>query len=185
VSKNEVSLPLTIKDFINECLGPRDIILKDENQKELYRIKNIKDFEDAILSIDDTILTKTASHHVFSTWVRTRGENDLAEKIQKTEQEIKKSAELRKRLIDLLEEYKYAQTQASITPFERTSLIPHLAISRIGKGALGGKARGLSFLAKLISKYISENMFPNLRITIPRTLVISTDIFESFLAQNS
>ena len=28
-------------------------------------------------------------------------------------------------------------------------------------------------------------MFPNLRITIPRTLVIATDIFESFLTQNS
>jgi hypothetical protein len=185
VSKNEVSLALIIKDFINECLGPRDIILKDANQKELHRIKNIKDFEDAILSLDDTILTETAGHHLFSTWVRARGEKDLAEKIQKTEQEIKKSAELRKRLIDLLEEYKYAQTQASITPFERTSLITHLEISRIGKGALGGKARGLSFLAKLVSKYISEDMFPNLHITIPRTLVISTDIFESFLAQNS
>jgi Pyruvate phosphate dikinase, AMP/ATP-binding domain len=185
VSKKEVTLALIIKDFINECLGPREIILKDTNQKELYRIKNIKDFEDAVLSVDVTILTQAASHHLFSTWIRVRGENDLTEKIYKTEKEIKKSADLRKRLIDLLEEYKYAQTQASVTPFERSSLASHLEISRIGKGALGGKARGLSFLAKLVSKYISDDMFPNLRITIPRTLVISTDIFESFLAQNS
>ncbi len=185
VSKKEVTLALIIKDFINECLGLREIILKDANQNEVYRIKNIKDFEDAVLSVDDNILTQAASLHLFSSWVRVRSENDLAEKIQKTETEITKNAELRKRLIDLLEEHKYAQTQASVTPFERTSLASHLEISRIGKGALGGKARGLSFLAKLVSKYISEDMFPNLRITIPRTLVISTDIFESFLAQNS
>ncbi len=185
VSKKEVTLALIIKDFINECLGPREIILKDTNQKECYRIKNIKDFEDAVLSVDDNILTQAANLHIFSTWVRVRGENDLAEKIQNAETEIKKNAELRKRLIDLLEENKYAQTQASVTAFERTSLPSYLEISRIGKGALGGKARGLSFLAKLVSKYISEDMFPNLRITLPRTLVISTDIFESFLAQNS
>jgi hypothetical protein len=185
VSKKEATLALIIKDFINECLGPREIILKDANQKELYRIKNIKDFEDAVLSIDDTILTHATNQHLFSTWIRVRGENDLAEKIQKVEKEIRKSAELRKRLIDLLEEYKYAQTQTSVTPFERSNLASYLEISRIGKGALGGKARGLSFLAKLVSKYISDDMFPNLRITIPRTLVISTDIFESFLAQNS
>ncbi|MCX6671749.1 MAG: hypothetical protein NTX92_07505, partial [Euryarchaeota archaeon] len=185
VSKKEVTLALIIKDFINECLGPREIILKDANQKELYRIKNIKDFEDAVLSVDDTILTQAASQHLFSTWVCVRGEMDLAEKIQNIEKEINKNADLRKRLIDLLEENKYAQTQTSVTPFERTSLASYLEISRIGKGALGGKARGLSFLAKLVSKYISDEMFPNLRITIPRTLVISTDIFETFLMQNS
>jgi hypothetical protein len=184
-SKKEVTLALIIKDFINECLGPREIILKDTNQKELYRIKNIKDFEDAVLSIDDTILIKAAKLHLFSTWIRVRGENDFAEKIQKVENEVKKNADLRKRLIDLLEECKYAQTQASVTPFERTGLASHLEISRIGKGALGGKARGLSFLAKLVSKYISDDMFPNLRITIPRTLVISTDVFDAFLTQNS
>ena len=102
VSKKEATLALIIKDFINECLGPREIILKDANQKELCRIKNIKDFEDAVLSVDDTILTQAASHHLFSTWVRVRGEIDLAEKIQKIEKEIKQNADLRKRLIDLL-----------------------------------------------------------------------------------
>ena len=83
---------MIIKDFINECLGPREIILKDANQKELYRIKNIKDFEDAVLSVDDNILTQAASHHLFSTWVCVRGEIDLAEKIQNIEKEIKKNA---------------------------------------------------------------------------------------------
>jgi hypothetical protein len=185
VSKKDATLALIIKDFINECLGPREIVLKDTNQKELYRIKNIKDFEDAVLSIDEATLAHATNQHLFSTWIRVRGEIELSEKIQKVEKEIRKGAELRKRLIDLLEEYKYAQTQTSVTPFERSNLASYFEISRIGKGALGGKARGLSFLAKLVSKYISDDMFPNLRITIPRTLVISTDIYESFLAQNS
>jgi len=185
VSKKEVTLALIIKDFINKCLGPREIILRDKNQKELYRIKNFKDLEDAVLSTHNVDISQAANHHLFSSFSRARGENILAEKIDKIEKDFKKSAEFTKQIIDLLEEYKYNQTQASVTPYERTSVTSYPEINRIGKGALGGKARGLSFLAKLVSKYISEDMFPNLRITIPRTLVISTDVFELFLIQNS
>ncbi len=80
MSKKDATLALIIKDFINECLGPREIVLKDTNQKELYRIKNIKDFEDAVLSVDETILAHAASHHLFSTWIRVRGEIELCRK---------------------------------------------------------------------------------------------------------
>ncbi|HIG99997.1 MAG TPA: hypothetical protein HA258_05390, partial [Thermoplasmata archaeon] len=185
VSKKEPTLALIIKDFINECLGPREIVLKDSNQKEIFRIRNMNDLENAVLSVNDSILTSAIDQHIFSRWLRVRGEADLADKIQSIETEIHKADELRKQLIDVLEQYKYAQTQSSVTPFDRTSLPSHLEINRIGNGALGGKARGLSFLAKLVSKYISDDMFPNLRISIPRTLVISTDIFDAFLKQNS
>jgi hypothetical protein len=185
ILKREVTLALIIKDFLNESLGPREILITDSNQNERYHIKTIKDFEDAVLSVADAILLEATTNHRFSHWLYARTENNLAQKIYHIEKEITQSAELRKRLIDALEEYKYAQTQTSVISFERGALSSHLEISRIGKGALGGKARGLSFLAKLVSKYITDDMFPNLRITIPRTLVISTDIFETFLLQNS
>ncbi|MBN1859952.1 MAG: hypothetical protein JW840_00670 [Candidatus Thermoplasmatota archaeon] len=185
VSKKEVTLALIIKDFINECLGPREIILKGQNQKDIFRIRNISDLENAVLSIEDSNLLRVQEEHGFSTWLRIRGEFNLADKFHKAESELNKADELRKKLIDILEENKYSQTQALVTPFDRTSLSSHLKITRIGKGSLGGKARGLSFLAKLLSKYITEDMFQTLRITIPRTLVISTDIFDIFLKQNS
>lgn len=185
VLKKEPTLALIIKDFINECLGPREILLKDKSQKELLRIRNINDLEDAILRIEDSILIQAIQKHLFSIWLRVRGEHDLAEKLQDIEIQTFKSDEVRKRIIDVLEAYKYAQTQSLVTPFDRMSHSSHLEINRIGKGALGGKARGLSFLAKLVSKYISDDMFPNLRITLPRTIVISTDVFDVFLSQNS
>jgi hypothetical protein len=185
VSKKETTLALIIKDFVNECLGPREIVLRDINQKELYRIKTIKDLEDAVLAVDDVVLSDAANRSLFSSFLRARGEDILADKIHKNEVECTTQGELRKRFIDLLEENKYSQTQVSVTAFERTSPASHLDIKRIGKGALGGKARGLSFLAKLLSKYVTDEMFPHLRITIPRTLVISTDVFESFLTQNA
>ncbi|MFH1100852.1 MAG: PEP/pyruvate-binding domain-containing protein [Methanobacteriota archaeon] len=185
IPKQTATLALIIKDFINTHLGPRDITLKNAKGKNIVSIQNIKDLEGTLLSNPDISLHKAAHQHVFSTWLAARGEQELAEKIHQAEQTITKESELRKRIIDILEEHKYAQTQASVTPFERTTIASHLEIHRIGKGALGGKARGLSFLAKLVSKYISDEMFPNLRITVPRTIVLSTDVFETFMSQNN
>ena len=183
VSKKAPALALIIKDFINECLGPREIHLKDEKGTDI-RIKNFKEFEDAMLSLDDTRFVYAIRHHLFSSWVYARGERELAEKIRSVETEGKKESVVRKQIIDLLEDHKYAQTQSAVVAFDHMMFASHLDISRIGKGALGGKARGLSFLAKLVSKYIPDEMFPNLRITVPRTIVLSTDVFDTFMMQN-
>ena len=183
ISKNAPNLLVVVKEFIRECLGPQEINIKDEEGNNVASIKTLKDFEDTVLSVKEKILASSAQQHQFSTWLKAKGEQDLAEKIYTTEKE-KKGADLRKSIVDLLEGYKYSLTQASVSTYERAISASHLEISRIGKGALGGKARGLSFLAKLVSKYISEDMFPNLRITVPRTIVLSTEVFDTFMTQN-
>ena len=183
ISKNAPNLLVVVKEFIRECLGPKEINIKDEEGNNVASIKTLKDFEDTVLSVKEKILASSAQQHQFSTWLKAKGEQDLAEKIRTIEME-KKGADLRKSIVDLLEGYKYSLTQASVSTFEREISASHLEISRIGKGALGGKARGLSFLAKLVSKYISEDMFPNLRITVPRTIVLSTEVFDTFMTQN-
>jgi CheY-like chemotaxis protein len=184
-SKNDPNLQPAIRDFIRKALGPQEIIIRDERGNELAVIKTFKEFEDTVLSIKEPLLLIAAKQHQFSAWLRGRGEYDLAEKIHVIEEKHSESNDLRKRIVDALEEHKYSLTQAAVTTFERTGAASHLEINRIGKGALGGKARGLSFLAKLLSKYISSDMFPNLHITIPRTIVLSTEVFDTFMTQNN
>jgi len=184
ISKNDITLPLVIKDFINECLGPRYIQITDSTGKIITVVKNFNDLENAVLSINDEGLIQAACQHLFSRCLKTWGLYELSDEIYKAEFEIKNAADLRTRLTSIIENYRYAQTQVLVKPFEYASQLSHLEIHRIGKGALGGKARGLSFLAKLISKYISDDMFPDLRITIPRTIVLTTDVFDIFMMQN-
>jgi len=184
ISKKAPNLFLTVKGFLKECFGPQEIIIKDSEGHTITAIKTLKDFEESIISLPVKDLERTAQSHEFSTWLKARGERSLAEKIHNIEKE-KKGADLRKSIMDVLEGYKYSLTQSAVSVFERTTPAAHLEISRIGKGALGGKARGLSFLAKLISKYIADDMFPSLRITIPRTIVLSTEVFDTFMIQNN
>src|SRR5208283_3588678 len=55
---------------------------------------------------------------------------------------------------------------------------------RIGDGSLGGKARGLAFARHLLHPTHMPERIPGVRIAVPRTVVLATDVFDSFIADN-
>ena len=56
--------------------------------------------------------------------------------------------------------------------------------ARIGQGSLGGKGRGLAFVDSIIKKNPVCDFFGGVTISIPRTVVLCTDIFDEFMATN-
>lgn len=55
----------------------------------------------------------------------------------------------------------------------------------IGKGSIGGKARGLAFVMNLLASSARlKDEFPDVRIDIPETVVISDSCFEAFISEN-
>jgi hypothetical protein len=55
----------------------------------------------------------------------------------------------------------------------------------IGKGASGGKAGGLAFLKKLLTTQPQlAGSFPDVKITVPKTLVVASSVFDIFVAEN-
>jgi phosphoenolpyruvate synthase/pyruvate phosphate dikinase len=54
----------------------------------------------------------------------------------------------------------------------------------MGDGSLGGKARGLAFLNNLVYKYHLSERYPEIKVSIPRTVVIATDYFDQFILEN-
>ena len=160
------------------------IIIKDGKGKELAKVQSLKDFEDVLLSVDKNIILNYAKRNEFSKWLRNLGEVELADKCISIEREVDEGEKLRKKMIDIMEEYRYSINLASVASFQRTDNGTHIKLSCIGKGSFGGKARGVAFLAKILSKYVTDDMFPGLRITIPRSIVLSTDVFDSFIDHN-
>ena len=55
---------------------------------------------------------------------------------------------------------------------------------RIGDGSLGGKARGLAFARHLLQPKNMTRSFAGVRICVPRTVVLATDTFDRFIAEN-
>lgn len=184
ILKSSPHLSKIIKTFIETSFGPKTISLTESSTGKHVTFQTLNDLQKNLLSIPQETLIKAATTHQFSTWLTTLRETDLARKIQTIESDSDSAEQLHKRLADAIEEYTYSLNQMSISDFTRQSRKQHTKMTRIGEGSLGGKARGLAFLEKTLTKYITPPMFPELQMTIPRTIVLSTDIFDRFIEQN-
>ena len=161
------------------------IVITDKNGKEIFCIKKIDDFESLLKKADKRIIFNYAKKNVFSEWLKNIDEIEIANKFLLLETETTNLEDFINQLKNIIEDYKYSINQAPISGFSRKTDDPLVKITKIGDGSLGGKARGLSFIAKMLSKYITEDMFPNLKITIPRSIILSTDIFDIFMDHNN
>ncbi len=56
--------------------------------------------------------------------------------------------------------------------------------TRMGTGALGGKASGLSFIKDFLAQGVDPADFPDVEISVPTMAVIATDFFDQLVAQN-
>ena len=184
ISKMSPKLMYTIRSFIRRYLGPHSIEIQEGNEKENLIITSVNDLIDLIKSLDNKTLLKCAKNSDFSNWFYSIGEIDISLKCKTIEENYDNGKEFKQRIMELIERYQYAINQTAISNFSQRIDEPTVKISRIGEGALGGKARGLAFLAKTLTKYKIQDLFPQLKITIPRSIVLSTDIFDMFMAHN-
>jgi hypothetical protein len=75
-------------------------------------------------------------------------------------------------------------TMSEPNRFDRRFFVGENRITRIGDGALGGKAQGLAFFSEKLASRFSSGRFPALEISVPRTAVIATDFFDRFMEMN-
>ena len=184
ISKNDQHLTATLQAFLQDSLGPTTLVCIDDRGKALEPIHTMREFEDALVNLPATTLKATAAKRLFSRWLRARGDRVLADKIEAIEKTELDDELFKQRLVGTIEEHRYTSSQIQVTQFLREAQGPSKQISRIGDGALGGKARGLAFLSKLLSTYLTDEMTPGIHITLPRSIVLSTDVFDTFIAQN-
>src|SRR5271165_4236391 len=93
--------------------------------------------------------------------------------------------ELRRDLIDAITSYRREQSQTLVGDFNAETFQPEDAFFlRIGDGSLGGKARGLAFARHLLHPKHMPRRFSGIRIAVPRTVVLATDVFDRFISEN-
>lgn len=71
-----------------------------------------------------------------------------------------------------------------VAVFKKDRFDHYSNFARIGQGSLGGKGRGLAFIDSIIKKNPVCDNFDGVTISIPRTVVLCTDIFDEFIASN-
>ncbi len=73
---------------------------------------------------------------------------------------------------------------ADLPVFDRKFWDGTFRFTRIGHGALGGKATGLAFIRDSLTSGLDTADFPGIEVNVPTMAVIATDFFDEFIALN-
>ncbi len=188
IDKNSPNINKRLHNYCLEYLGFGDFIFRMPNGVEIDRAKNFLALESKLHEVPNLSIAHHAEHHHFSRWVMARSEISLALKLRSTNRSDFESVdELRRFLIENINKLRSYRQKGVMSQYDKGNFDQEIRrFVRIGKGSLGGKARGLAFMSDLFRQHPElQKKHPKIKINIPKTLVISTDLFESFVSRNN
>ena len=98
--------------------------------------------------------------------------------------DISDAPKVRQLFFDLIVKYRKMKNRGVVAIFRQDRFDHYSNFARIGQGSLGGKGRGLAFIDSIIKKNTVCDNFDGITISIPRTVVLCTDIFDEFMENN-
>jgi hypothetical protein len=186
INKNSPSLSIQLRDFISEYFAFGDFVfVNPETNHEVLRAKDLKGLQEVLFDVpDDSFLYHVSRNH-FSKWLRARALFPLADLFKQFQPEdFENLDEIRRYLYDAIAKFRMYKGRGVIAEFHRDRFDEYQTFTRIGEGSIGGKARGLAFLDSLLKRNHLIDLYDNIIITIPRTVVLGTDIFDEFMEEN-
>ncbi len=174
-----------IRKWLLDYVGFGDFIFKLPNGKQIGKARDVIDFHKKIakVPIDSLIYHGTNDH--FSNWLIARGEFEIAQILKPRKVSEFFRGELRDFLRNTINEIVLEKTRGIINDFSRNNYHPETLFLRLRPGSLGGKGRGIAFLMFLLNTFLSPKEFEKVSIEIPKTIVIGTDEFDKFMANNN
>ncbi|MFC1859274.1 PEP/pyruvate-binding domain-containing protein, partial [Thermodesulfobacteriota bacterium] len=187
INKNSQLLHTEIRSFFTEYLGFGDFIFRLPDGREIGRASNLRRMEKILADIPGESVYHHATRNDFSTWLLARSEIMLALKIRPVRaDDFSNASALKDFLITSIHERRKGRQKGVIAEFSSEDFDPDTDFMKIGKGSLGGKARGLAFVSTQLQQHPEiREKFPGIDIYVPKTLVISTEGFDSFVDENS
>ncbi len=187
VHKYSDNLANDLNDFINTyfAFGPFDF--RNPKTKEILKsIKNLKELQHCLFEIPNESFEYHITRNHLSKWLYARALFPLAEfLLHVTKEDFADDIDKIKHFIhDNIVNFRKSIARGVIAKFDKESYDNSLIFTKIGKGYLGGKARGLAFLDSLIKKHPELDRFNKVVIKIPTTVVLSTGIFDDFMQDN-
>jgi hypothetical protein len=182
--------PTLLKDLrriLTDSFGFGDFVFRLPDQKEVARAKDLSELEEMLQTVPADSLMYHAQRNHFSHWLMARTEFALAAKLRPRKvSDFNGPEHLRGNLIESINDYRREQNEVLIGDFKPdTFKRSESSFLRISSGSLGGKARGLAFVRHLLRTRRIAKRFAGVRISVPPAVVIATDMFDQFLAENN
>jgi CheY-like chemotaxis protein len=186
VDKNSPSLIAEVRSFFLKQLGFGDFIFRMSDGREVARASNTRSLEKLLHNIPEESFRYHTSHNDFSRWLFARTEIMLASKVRPIrDDDFEDSANHRQYLISIIQARRSRRQKGVVVNFEAGEFDLDTEFFKIGKGSLGGKARGLAFVSNLLQRLPEfHKKYEDVKILIPQTMVITTEGFDIFVEDN-
>jgi hypothetical protein len=186
IHKYSKTLSIELRNFVIRQFSFGEFIFRDPiTHSEVCRASDLQALQQAILTIPEHVLAYHSNQNHFSKWLNARALFPIAEMFKYVKvEDFKNIEEVRRYLFAAISSYRSSKGRGVIAKFDKDSFDEYLMFSRIGEGSIGGKARGLAFINSILKKDRLFARFPKVLVTIPRTVVLGTDIFDEYMESN-
>jgi CheY-like chemotaxis protein len=180
--KTSPTLLADLRQSLSERFGFGDLVFSADNQ-EIARIPNLQSLASTISSLPVEILLEKFHRGELLRWLWARTELELARFLQSLPSQIT-GLELRQAIRDALDDQTQKEQRGNVLPYSRRLAPAGWRFARIGEGSMGGKARGLAFMDRILAMNWPSERFPGVTVDIPKTLVLAADAFQDFVDSN-
>ncbi|MDE5902420.1 MAG: phosphoenolpyruvate synthase [Muribaculaceae bacterium] len=187
LDKNSKTLPLDLRHAVSRYFGFGDFVVRDlKDGHELLRISTLKEMQRSVGEIPDQELFGLCASNEVSRWFSSRALFPIAEAIRSYRFNSMDEADaVRKLILECIVKYRRMKNRGVVAIFQADRFDRYSNFARIGEGSLGGKGRGLAFIDQIIKRHPVCEDYQGVEITIPRTVVLCTDIFDDFMESNN
>ncbi len=187
IYKRSETLLADIRTYIRRSYGFGDFIFRDPvTLRQIAKAENLRDFQYTLTSIPLDSFEYHARNNDFSKWLKARALFNLAKLIRPITIENHSSLDdLRNDIILIIKSYRKQRGRNIIAVFNKDRFDELSFFTRIGSGSLGGKGRGLAFMSLQVKESRLAEKYPEMYLSIPRTIVLTTEMFDLFMEQNN
>lgn len=186
VIKSSKTLTQEVSEYIEREFGFGDFIARDPRTgKEIDRASDLEGFERIISTISPAAFRRLSDNNYLSKWLFARGLFAVGRPVSALKiQDDTDIENVRQMNIRLIHDYRINQALGVVAKYAPDTYNNTIWFARCGDGAMGGKGRGLAFLNHMLQKYDLYDKWPDVRVLVPRTMVITTDYFDKFIHDN-
>lgn len=184
LNKQAPELLADLRFFLLNRAGFGDFLFRMPDGRVVGRAASIRAMAEIFDGLPDASIHHHAVRNDFSLWFAARMEFEMARRVRRVQvEDFSSDRDVRMFMEEMLNRRLLVRKRGVVTDFDGASFDPEADFFRIGKGSLGGKARGLAFLS---ARYRGDNggPFSDVRIRIPETIVLTTECFDRFLEEN-
>ncbi len=174
-----------LQQYIRRNYGFGPLTFRDPvTNRTLFSVEDLKDLQEKIEEMPDEQFLHYFRRKKLTNWLKTRALFSLADVVEANVTDIEDSVRAKRVILEIIASFRRFQSQGTIAHFDRERYDEYLTFSRIGNGSLGGKGRGLAFMDHVLKDSLLRHKYSGIIISIPRTVVVSTEVFQDFLERN-